>query len=419
MEGPIEVVDMEIVSMELAGASTIGAITVSERPGASFVSSGEIREKAGGTDFPASSSFDVFADIVVPADPNPTLQLHNNLPLRMVANPNLGAWPPLGANYEMEPIYQFDDDGDTQVDEDSSDDDGDLAFDEDPPGNGNQDTDALTDEDPAFAQCTLVLCDDDSDGEIDEDPGCVPLFTEANSSLPAGYCVRDMTMEIAPEMPSFSVAPGGPSNLHPADILALTPGVPPSPPPPPPTNVSGNDNFANADIAAVPFIGQQNTASFTIELHQCGNTTDDDGDGLVNDGCAAVSAARSISAPAAPTTTRTAAVNDGCPTAGPAGSARPVQQQRSMTIPATRSVNDGCVAVASPEVNQCGNATDDDGDGRINDGCPSPAQPNGRSRAARMPGNYRAEPDGVVQPDARLDREDDHRYARQATSTRS
>jgi hypothetical protein len=381
MDGGFEVVDMEITRMELAGASSIGAITVAERPnsGQNFISAGEIREKVGGQDFPASTFFDVFANVTVPANPTPTLTLHNNIALRVTPLTNIGAWPPLGVTYHLEPIYQFDDDGDTIADEDSSDDDGDGAFDEDPDDGTNNDTDSQcedaedddgdavvndgcpidnspaspetgaqctppnaadddgdsvvndgcptsgpaetggqcsnaidddgdtavndgcpsmnaeaggqcanaidndadgsvndgcpsvgtsdsNDEDPPFAQCILAICDNDGDGTSDEDPGCVPLFTDGNSSLPHGFCVRDMTMEIGPETPSFSAKKGGPSGLHGADILAMTPGVPPDPPsPPPPTAVSGNDNFPGWVVAAVPFIGQQSTVGFTTQ----------------------------------------------------------------------------------------------------------------------------------------------------------
>src|SRR5262249_28513421 len=39
-------------------------------------------------------------------------------------------------------------------------------------------------------------------------------------------------------------------------------------------------------------------------------------------------------------------------------------------------VNDGCPAVGAAETGaQCANATDDDADGKINDGCPVPALP--------------------------------------------
>ncbi|MEX1254375.1 MAG: flexitail domain-containing putative surface protein [Dehalococcoidia bacterium] len=279
-EGGVDVVDFEVVSMDLRGASSIGAVTVAES--ATAVSTGEIRSLQAGQDFPASSFMDVFMVVTVPANPTPTLELHNQAAMRLQPMTGsqvvtLNAWPPLGVTYRLDPIYSVDNDGDTQIDEDTADDDGDGAYDEDPPGGGNQDTDALTDEDPPLAQCTVPVCDEDGDGSMDEDPSCVPLFSPppANSNLKAGFCVRDLSLQVAPELPSFSVARGGPSNIHPADILSLGPPplqpgaptpTPTAPPPPTPVDVSGNDNFANGWVVpGLPFTGTQTTAGSTME----------------------------------------------------------------------------------------------------------------------------------------------------------
>ena len=335
-EGGVDVVDLEIVSMDLVGASSIGVITVRERPnaGPDYVSSGEIRSKQAGQDFPASSFFDLFVEVIVPASPGDTVEAHNEAPLHLTAREgsaevNLAAWPPLGITYKLEPIFEVDNDGDGLIDEDTADDDGDGLIDEDPIDGLNNDVDGLIDEDPPISQCTLVLCDQDGDGQMDEDPSCIPLMNPGNvNNMKAGYCVRDLTLEIAPELPSFSVAPGGPSGLHPADILALTPGASLSVPDPlslvacnddapyphsqvsfpalagetyriqigswdgtaggvltlnvfatagspAPTSVSGNDSFANAwPIPAIPFLSQQSTVGFTTETGEPNTLSD-------------------------------------------------------------------------------------------------------------------------------------------------
>ena len=303
---------------------------------------GEIRSLQSGQDFPASSFFDLSLAVTIPAAPGSTLELHNQIPLRLTPREggqkvNLDAWPPLGVTYQMEPIFGVDNDGDGPADEDTPDEDGDGLFDEDQPGpdpvtpgssiscGDDADCDGTDGEDPPLRYClqnVLSACDNDNDGQADEDPSCVPLMNPSNRHEKSGFCVRDLTLEIAPELPSFSVAPGGPSGLHPADILALTPGDAPSVPPgqlslvvcnddfsglglrsqvsfqgvsgetyriqigswdgtgggdltlnvfasagsPSPAAVSGNDSFASAwTVPAVPFLGEQSTLSFTVE----------------------------------------------------------------------------------------------------------------------------------------------------------
>jgi len=269
MDGGVEVANLEIVNLDLAGFSAIGAINVDERPnsGSLYVSAGEIRNKQAGQDFPASSFLDLFADVTVPANPTLTLTVHNEAPLRLRPRAggqvvNLSAWPPLGVTYQLDPIFGFDNDGDTLVDEDSADDDGDGLVNEDPPGGGNQDTDSLIDEDPAPAQCTLAICDDDGDTQIDEDPGCIPLLTSAGSHLKAGYCIRNASLQIPPELPSFSLARGGPTARHPADILGLLPG---SGGVSPPTSLTPVLNGCNDDTTG---LGVRSQVSFTATAGQ-------------------------------------------------------------------------------------------------------------------------------------------------------
>ena len=278
LEGGVGVADIEIVALDLRGASQLGVITVGIREAAPSV--GEIRSLQPGQDFPASSFFALRMDVIVPASPLGSLVLHNEEPLHLRPRAAglevpIDAWPPLGAVYELDPIFGFDNDGDGLIDEDTADEDGDGLIDEDRPGidpdtpgtgaecGSDADCDGLEGEDPPADLCTLELCDADGDGLIDEDPSCIPLLNPGNTHLKAGFCVRALALEIAPALPSFSAARGGPSPLHPADILALTPAAVA---PPQPVAVSGNDDFSNAwNIPTAPFIGEQNTETATLE----------------------------------------------------------------------------------------------------------------------------------------------------------
>ena len=97
LDGGGEVVSAEIVSLSLAGESVTGPVTVSESP--TFASSGEIRSLQPPPDqFPASSFFDVFIEVAVPASPSPTVTLHNEAPLHIVPmsggnEVSLSSWP--------------------------------------------------------------------------------------------------------------------------------------------------------------------------------------------------------------------------------------------------------------------------------------------------------------------------------------
>lgn len=242
LEDGIEVRDLRIEGLELLGASGIGAITVAERPdqGGSYVSAGEVRSLQAGRSFPASSFLDLFVDVTASASPVGGFSLHNDdalhlTPRRGGQKVSLDAWPPLGATYQLDPIFGVDNDRDGHTDEDTADDDGDGLTDEDRPGpdpglaeagagcGDDADCDGRDGEDPPVELCTPGVCDSDGDGLFDEDPACVPLFTPESIHLKVGFCVRSFALEFAPENPSYSVARGGPSSLHPADILALTP----------------------------------------------------------------------------------------------------------------------------------------------------------------------------------------------------
>jgi hypothetical protein len=310
MDGAVEVADAEITALNLTGTSSAGAITVTESP--TLASTGEIRSLQPAPDqFPASSFFDVFLVVTVPSSPLGTLQLHNAIPMRMNLMGEITSWPPANVKYELEPIFEFDNDGDTLIDEDTADEDGDGLIDEDRPGRdpdtpgtgfecGNDaDCDGQEGEDPPAELCDPPsYCDEDGDGLIDEDPDCIPFVNPGGTHMPAGVCLRTASIQLGdsieppptetpcpPEVciatptrtptvtrtptatrtatpissqqnPTFSVAPNGPSGLHPADLLGLGGG----------TGVTGNNNFSNAFlIGQLPFVGTQNTAGATIE----------------------------------------------------------------------------------------------------------------------------------------------------------
>lgn len=298
MEGGVEVADLELVKLHLTGSSLIGNVVVSESP--TLVSPGELRSLQSGSQFPASSFIDAYVSVSIPANPSPSLTLHNNsilhlFPMSGGVEVPLNSWPPIGVTYALEPIFGVDNDGDTLVDEDTADDDGDGLIDEDRPGadpdtpgagfecGANADCDGQEGEDPPANLCppasqVPTLCDQDGDGLIDEDPSCIPLLNAGDTHMKAGVCVRDVTITIgAPKTPTptppvlasagqtLSIAPGGPSGLHPASLaeFATESGNPG------PVQVSGNDNFANAyNITSVPFTGLQNTAGATTELNE-------------------------------------------------------------------------------------------------------------------------------------------------------
>jgi hypothetical protein len=89
-------IDTEIVSLNLVGYSThIGSITVIESP--SKASTGNIKQKTAGIDFPADSFFDVYIEIKTTL-PSPLGTLHNDDPKHMTAV--IWSIPPIGSTYE-------------------------------------------------------------------------------------------------------------------------------------------------------------------------------------------------------------------------------------------------------------------------------------------------------------------------------
>jgi hypothetical protein len=209
LDGGVQVSDAEIIDMALSGASSTGNVTITER--SSPDSTGELRSNQPAPEFPAASFFEVFANVSVPASPSATLTVRNAVPLtvRPAGGGSVNAWPPLGHTYQLDPVYNADNDGDTLVDEDGANEDGDGLVDEDGPGDeqvgtcgDDADCDDLEGEDPLPADCSEnnsgsgTDCDADGDAEIDEDPGCVPLLTALDSHMPAGICVRNLSLTV-------------------------------------------------------------------------------------------------------------------------------------------------------------------------------------------------------------------------------
>jgi len=101
---------------------------------------------------------------------------------------------------------------------------------------------------------------------------------------------------------------------------------------------------------------------------QCNNSTDDDGDTRVNEGCPASQTAETASkCTDAADDDGDTKVNDGCPQANPEPESIVCADSNDQDTDG--AVNDGCPANGAPEVN-CGGTIDDDADSFINDGCP-------------------------------------------------
>ena len=112
---------------------------------------------------------------------------------------------------------------------------------------------------------------------------CIPLFP----TQPAEVCVTALSFTMlssAPGNPTYSVAPNPASDLHPADLLALSPGFANTPTPTatptpggatntpaptptgtPPADVPNDDFEDRTVIASLPFTAFQNTAAATVE----------------------------------------------------------------------------------------------------------------------------------------------------------
>ncbi len=194
----VEVLKLEVAALHLEGASPLGRITVDDRSadGPQFASRGEVRSLVPGADFPASGFLDLFVTGAAPESPFGSLEFHTRDALRLTPRDTLQGWPPFGAVYQRTAVLGVDSEG---------------------------------------------------DGRVDEDPACHPLFGPGETHLKIGLCLRDLTFEVAPLLPSYSVARGGPSRLHPADVLGLVPPTSSANAQPPFVRLSCSSLGLNAD----------------------------------------------------------------------------------------------------------------------------------------------------------------------------
>jgi hypothetical protein len=297
MDGGVEVADAEITSLLLSGYSLAGPVTVNES--ASMASTGEVRSMQAGQQFPASSFFDIYATVMAPSSPVGLVTVHNVVPLRITALDDITSWPPYGARFKLNTPYNVDDDHDGQIDEDGPDDDGDGLIDEDRPGpdpntppNGcgnDPDCDHREGDDPPIELCppatpgVHTLCDNDSDGQIDEDPSCIPLFSDAGLSMPLGVCLREATITLVDPasitpIPSPTVNPTATYTPRPRTPTATrTPTVTPTATP----VLTGDANCSGRVDAIDSALILQMVAGLLGSL-PCGQAADANVDGRVN-----------------------------------------------------------------------------------------------------------------------------------------
>ena len=104
---------------------------------------------------------------------------------------------------------------------------------------------------------------------------------------------------------------------------------------------------------------------------QCTNSTDDDGDGYINEGCPADQGAETGGQCSNDDDDDgDGRVNDGCPPDGDPESG--LQCDNATDDDSDTAVNDGCPAHGQKESGEdCNNDDDDDADGLVNDGCPT------------------------------------------------
>jgi hypothetical protein len=278
-EGGVDVVDATITQISLTGTSVAGPVTVSQS--ADFASNGKIRSLQPSQEYPASAFFDLALGISVPESPHGSLMVHNERLIHLVNTSNVTAWPPYGTPFEMQLVPQT-----TPTPTATP---GTPAPTATPiPGlpdcsNGIRllrDHTDFRDPDPWLPS---ALCVTQVSAVMSVAPSPTPTVTPTATRTP---CVPTCTptptptgptaTNTPPPLPSptptrtpgpfppgdttFSVAPGGPSGRHPADLLARGPSTVP-------IAVSGNDNFSNVwQVGNLPFNGRQSTTGFTTEL---------------------------------------------------------------------------------------------------------------------------------------------------------
>lgn len=275
LEGDVEVVDFEVIAIDITGQSVTGTINITANPGFA-VSTGEIRSLQASPMYPASSFFDIFLNVMIPASPLSTnpLTRHNEEVLHVVPMESglevpIDAWPPIGFSFEAEP---------------------------NPPAQAGSEPQTFpvgephcTSGLPLLPALPAKLCLDSVtivvEGATTPTPTTTP--TQTPTPCPTDACTPTPTITLGPsptptwtpfpilsptptstpvsppDAPSFSVAPGGPSGLHPANLVGLS-GEP--------VPINGNDNFANASvISSLPYTSTQSTVDATMEFGEPDN----------------------------------------------------------------------------------------------------------------------------------------------------
>ncbi|MCH8025915.1 MAG: hypothetical protein IH866_03890 [Chloroflexi bacterium] len=240
IDGGVEVAAARIAALSLTGDSVTGPITVTVSE--TLESTGELRSLQPPPDqFPASSFFDAFLDAAIPVSGIRSAPVvHNEMPLHLVPMENgeevsLSGWPPVGVTYAAtpDPCVPLLPELPAEICITSVS----IEF------------GAVKTPTPTFTPCPTESC------------APSPTSTPTHTPCPPTVCVPTPTPTPTPppppEDPTFSTARGGPSGLHPADLLGVGQVV---------LNPTGNDNFANAwQITSFPFRGEQNTALATTE----------------------------------------------------------------------------------------------------------------------------------------------------------
>ena len=250
MEGGVEVAAARIIDLNLTGDSDTGPVTVTVSE--TLESIGELRSLQPPPDqFPASSFFDVFFETEVPASPQGSLTFHNEEPVHLVPMENgvevsLSEWPPVGVTYAatLDPCVQLLRESPDFRDPDSPTIPAEICI-----TSVSIEFGAVKTPTP-----TATPCPPES---------CTPTQTSTPTATPCPVTVCLPTPTLTPtpppllEDPTFSTARGGPSELHPADLLGVGEVV---------FNPSGNDSFADAwQITSFPFRGEQSTLLATTE----------------------------------------------------------------------------------------------------------------------------------------------------------
>ncbi len=266
MDGLVEASAARIVDLNLSGDSVTGPVTVTQSE--DLETTGELRSLQPPPDeFPASSFFDVFFDTGVPASPQGSLTFHNEVALHLVPTVGglevpLNAWPPIGVTYAatLDPCVDL-------VRE---------TPDFRAPGSPSIPAEicvtavsiefgAVKTPTPTNTPCPPENCTPTATPTVTNTPCPIAVCPPTPTVTPTP--TETPTTPPLPEDPTFSSARGGPSGLHPADLLGVGNAQ---------LNPSGNDNFADAFvIRSLPFTSEQSTSLMTLE----------DGENSAPDGC--------------------------------------------------------------------------------------------------------------------------------------